>query len=236
MQFFRRFSIPILIAILLSIVLTFTVNAISTTGKVIGISDGDTITILRNGRTEKIRLFGVDCPENSQAYGNGAKQFTSSMVVGKPVRIERRNQDKYGRTVANIYIGSRCLNTELVRAGYAWQYREFSKDVAIARLEQNARTAKRGLWADPHPVPPWQYRINARSVQPTVLTQSGSSKPKGNDHKPVIGTVVYHGNTKSRKLHKPGCPGYDCQNCSVEFKSRNAAIDAGYAPCGTCKP
>jgi endonuclease YncB( thermonuclease family) len=129
------------------------------TGRVVGVSDGDTITILHDDYSqEKIRLFGIDCPEKSQAFGQRAKQFTSSQVYGKVVTIRRMDEDRYGRTVAWVFAGKTNVNADLVRAGYAWHYRKYSNDPELQRIEDEARNAKRGLWDDPNPVPPWEFR------------------------------------------------------------------------------
>jgi endonuclease YncB( thermonuclease family) len=129
------------------------------TGWVVGVSDGDTITILHDDYSqEKIRLFGIDCPEKSQAFGQRAKQFTSSQVYGKVVTIRRMAEDRYGRTVAWVFVGKTNVNEELVKAGYAWHFRKYSNDLELQRLEDDARNAKRGLWFDPNPIPPWEFR------------------------------------------------------------------------------
>jgi len=128
-------------------------------GRVVGISDGDTIKVLHNGRAEKIRLNGIDCPEKGQAFGNKAKQFTSEMVFGKTVTVHEHGRDKYGRMVGDVLLpDGQSLNRELVAAGLAWWYRKYSKDASLGQLEEEARSAKRGLWADPEPIPPWSWR------------------------------------------------------------------------------
>lgn len=130
------------------------------TGKCVGVADGDTIRVMHLGREEKIRLFGVDSPEKKQAYGSAAKKFTSSMVFGKTVTVEVRDTDRYGRTVGWVKTSDgRVLNIELVRAGFAWWYRDYDPDdTKLANLEESARQAKRGLWQQKNPTPPWDYR------------------------------------------------------------------------------
>jgi micrococcal nuclease len=126
---------------------------------VVGISDGDTIKVMHNGKAEKIRLHGIDCPEKAQPFGTKAKQFTSEMVFGKTVTVHVTDTDRYGRTVADVIVpDGRVLNRELVAAGLAWWYWQYSKDASLGKLETEARAARRGLWADPNPVPPWCYR------------------------------------------------------------------------------
>ncbi len=116
--------------------------------------------MLHNGKGERIRLHGIDCPEKRQAFGNRAKQFTSGRVFGKTVTVTVMDVDRYGRTVGEVILpDGKVLNHELVRAGLAWWYRKYAPDDGtLAQLEADARAAKRGLWADAEPVPPWEWR------------------------------------------------------------------------------
>jgi len=118
-------------------------------GKVVGVSDGDTITVLRNRTSIKVRLHGIDCPEMGQDFGSRAKAFTSELVFGQVVKVVPRDTDRYGRTVADVILADgRILNHELVRAGLAWRYRKYAPDIGtLAELEAAARDAKRGLWS-----------------------------------------------------------------------------------------
>jgi len=128
-------------------------------GKVVGVIDGDSIRVMRNGKAERIRLQGIDCPKKKQAFGTRAKQFTSEMVFGKYVTVKEAGRDHYGRTLGDVLLSDgRNLNHELLKAGYAWWYRQYSKDASLGDLEDGARLAQRGLWADPEPVPPWEWR------------------------------------------------------------------------------
>ncbi len=131
------------------------------TGRVVGVSDGDTITVLHNGKGERIRLHGIDCPEKRQAFGKRAKQLTSNLVFGKTVTVQVLDRDRYGRTIGDVILpDGRVLNQELVKAGFAWWYRRYAPDdETLAQLEREAREATRGLWADSHAVPPWEWRI-----------------------------------------------------------------------------
>ncbi len=126
----------------------------------VGVSDGDTITVMHNGKGERIRLHGIDCPEKRQAFGNRAKQFTSTLVFGKTVTVQVMDRDRYGRTVGEVLLpDGRSLNRELVRAGFAWWYRRYAPDdETLDQLEHEARGTQRGLWADPHAVPPWEWQ------------------------------------------------------------------------------
>jgi micrococcal nuclease len=130
------------------------------TGEVVRVLDGDTIEVMHDGRAERIRLSGIDCPEKGQPFGNRAKQFTSSLTFAKQVTVLQKDRDRYGRTVADVILpdGS-LLNKELVRNGLAWWYRRYAPHEATLReLEDQARLMKQGLWADPHAMPPWEWR------------------------------------------------------------------------------
>ena len=132
------------------------------TGKVVGVSDGDTITLLIDGREEKVRLFGIDCPELHQAFGRRAKKFTSRMVFGKTVSLTRAEKDQYGRTLGVITVDGEFLDRALVRTGHAWHYRKYSSSSVLDSLENEARLHRRGLWADPDAVEPWKFRKRKR--------------------------------------------------------------------------
>lgn len=127
---------------------------------VIAVMDGDTIEVLHNQHPERIRLHGIDCPEKGQAYGNKAKQATSALVFGKEVTLQTYGKDKYKRTLGDVLLPNGTnVNHELVKQGWCWWYRKYApRNADLERLEQDARGAKKGLWADPHPVPPWEWR------------------------------------------------------------------------------
>ena len=132
-------------------------------GKVVRVLDGDTVEVLHEGSPERIRLNGIDCPEKSQAFGQRAKQFTSSLCFGKVVRVEDHGKDRYGRTIGEVFADGKDVNRELVRAGLAWWYRKYApNDAELKRLEQEAKEAKRGLWADAEAMAPWDWRHRGR--------------------------------------------------------------------------
>lgn len=194
------------------------------TGKVVGIADGDTITVLESRTQYKIRLFGVDCPEKSQDFGSRAKQFTSNLVFGKMVQVIPEEIDRYGRTVGTVMIDGKCLNEEIVKAGYAWVYHQYCKKPICDqwnRYEETARNDKIGLWSHSNPTPPWEFRHGAKMTPSTAPGQN---------------TGGYHGNIKSMIFHAPGCKVYNCKNCTAIFPDRSEAIREGFRPCGMCKP
>jgi endonuclease YncB( thermonuclease family) len=131
----------------------------SFSGKVVKVSDGDTISVMHRGSAQKVRLHGIDTPEKKQAFGNSAKKFTSDLVFGRVVTVQVVDIDRYGRIVGEVILpDGRSLNRELVRVGLAWWYRKYSRDKSLGQLEEEARSARRGLWVDPSPIPPWEFR------------------------------------------------------------------------------
>jgi endonuclease YncB( thermonuclease family) len=101
------------------------------------------ISVMRTGRAVKVRLHGIDCPEGHQDFGRRAKQFTSGLVFGKTLRVDVRDTDRYGRLVGRVFVGGTDVNLEIVRAGFAWDYKRYSDDPALARAEREARAARR---------------------------------------------------------------------------------------------
>ena len=149
------------------------------TGKVVGISDGDTISVLREGKAVKVRLHGVDTPEKAQAFGTQAQKFTGELAFQQTVTVVIRDTDRYGRLVGEVLLpDGRSLNQELVKAGMAWWYRQYApNDTTLAQLEAEARTAKRGLWADAHPVPPWEWRKGQRASSTAASAPAAGHPP-----------------------------------------------------------
>jgi micrococcal nuclease len=128
--------------------------------EVVRVFDGDTLEVLHNHHPERIRLNGIDCPEKGQAYGKRAKQAASALVFGKEVTLQTFGKDKYGRTIADVLLPDGTnVNHTLVKDGWCWWSRKYApNDVILEELETTARTSGVGLWADPHPVPPWEWR------------------------------------------------------------------------------
>lgn len=134
-------------------------------GRIVGVSDGDTVTILDDTNTRwKIRLLGIDAPEKKQAFGNRSKQSLSALVFNRQVVVEYSKKDKYGRTVGKVLVDGVDANLEQVKAGMAWHYKQYQREqseadrVAYAQAEERARVGQRGLWIDHEPTPPWDWR------------------------------------------------------------------------------
>lgn len=137
--------------------------------KVVKVKDGDTIELLSaDHQNITVRLAEIDCPEKSQAFGQAAKQFTANLCFGKMVKLTINSHDRYGRTVGHIELTDGTnLNYELVKNGFAWQYRAYSRNMELSSLEQNARESKLGLWQDANPIPPWDFRKEKKSIKTT---------------------------------------------------------------------
>ncbi|MCO5725532.1 thermonuclease family protein [Robiginitalea marina] len=132
-------------------------------GKVVGIADGDTFTMLLDNKTTvKVRLASIDCPERRQPYSAVATKFTSDAIFSRKVTVVVDSKDRYGRSLGWVYYDGKNLNEELLNAGLAWHFRRYSKDEKLQALEDQARANKVGLWQDKNPVPPWDWRRGVR--------------------------------------------------------------------------
>jgi endonuclease YncB( thermonuclease family) len=193
------------------------------TGRVVAVIDGDTIGVLRDGREVRVRLEGIDAPEDGQDFSQRANQFTSQALFGKDVTVSVKETDQYGRLVSRVLHDGRDISVALVEAGLAWHYVEYSNDFVLRNAETSARQRRVGLWSSPQPTPPWAYR-NERSA-PTA--QAPAVPPT------TATATVYFGNTRSNVLHAPNCPSLKtCKYCTARFESVAAAVRAGYRPHG----
>ncbi len=135
-------------------------------GRVIGVSDGDSITVLGPGYQEvRVRLANIDAPERGQPWGNRSRQMLQGMVAGEVVRVVQTDTDRHGRLVGDVFVGERYVNGEMVSMGGAWAYRQYLTDRRFVGWESSARGASLGLWAMPasQTVAPWDYRANRRA-------------------------------------------------------------------------
>ncbi len=128
-------------------------------GKVVKIFDCDKIDVMHNGKQERIRLAGVSCPKEGQPFHQTAKGFAASLAAGLTVTVKPLKVDKKGRTVGEVTLpDGRSLGRELLEYGCAWWNKKTSTDPAMKEVEQRARRSQRGLWSEPNPVPPWEFR------------------------------------------------------------------------------
>ena len=184
----KRLHWTILVAILgLLMGATGIAVASEVSGRVVEISDGDTLTLLTAEKQQiRIRLAEIDAPESGQPYGNKSKQALSGLVFGKDVRVEIQTTDRYGRTVGRPYLGDLDICAEMVRMGAAWAYREYLRDKSLLTLESEAKSQKKGFWgiSEAQNMPPWEWRRSGGN------NQSGSCQIKGNINSK--GQRIYH--------------------------------------------
>lgn len=196
-------------------------------GKVISVHDGDTVTVLdKNNKKTHIRLQGIDAPEVKQAFGPESQQFLARIVLDKQVTIVWTKLDKYRRTVGTIMLDGRDINIEVVKAGLAWHFKKYADEqpeqdrITYAAAEREARAAKLGLWVDPNPMQPGDWRAEVKTKR------WGPPPPEG--------TII--GNRNSKKYHRPDCSGYRdmAEKNRVFFKTVEEAEAAGYKRAGNC--
>lgn len=184
-------------------------------GKVVGIPDGDTITVLSGRTPTGIRPHGIDAPETGQDFGGRAKQVASELAFGKRVTLRPVTRDRYGRTVAEVILPEgRSMNREMVGHEAVWWYREYApRDGGLARLEDEAKTAGWGLWSQSNPVPPWTWRGGDATRMDVV------------------------GNRSSRVYHRPHCSSLGRMRVGnhVPFGTAAEAETRGYRRAGDCR-
>lgn len=146
------------ILLFLALVLPFPVLA----HQVIGIADGDTLTLLIDKKPLKIRLANIDAPEKAQAFGERSKQALSDLCFGKDASYEAQDIDRYGRTVAVLTCDGVQANRAQVERGMAWVYPKYNTDPSLPELQGQAKMERRGMWRDDDPVPPWEFRKQKR--------------------------------------------------------------------------
>lgn len=215
-----------LIPILLFAVSTFA----QISGRVVGISDGDTVTILKDRSQIKIRLAGIDAPEKGQAFGQRSKENLSRLIFGKDVKVYTFKTDRYGRTVGKIMIDDLDINLQQIKDGYAWVYQAYLRELLPSdrklylAAESSARSEQAGLWRDTEPIAPWDYR------KPPVRTFTA---PK---YAAVSTEALIKGNKNSMIFHEPGCRDYNkiSPRNIVWFKTASEAIAAGYRKARNC--
>jgi endonuclease YncB( thermonuclease family) len=155
-----RLRLPVIpaLALILAITAACESAAQTFTATVVAVHDGDTISVRTRDETIRIRLEGIDCPEYRQPFSARARQFTSKMVARRTVTVEGRGRDQFDRLLARVRVDGIELNEALVRNGLAWQYGGRNPDRVLADAERTARAARTGLWSQPNPVPPWEWR------------------------------------------------------------------------------
>lgn len=166
----RRFTVVRALAFMIAVIWPLVGFTAEYSGKVVGISDGDTLTLLvpdgASFRQVKVRLAEIDTPESAQPYGTRAKQALSDLAFNKQARVIEQDRDRYGRTVGRVYVSNLDVNAEMVKQGAAWVYRQYARDRSLFALEDQAKAAKRGLWnlSEAERCEPWNWRKGSCSM------------------------------------------------------------------------
>jgi endonuclease YncB( thermonuclease family) len=192
-------------------------------GLVVSVADGDTLTVLdASSKQHLVRLNGIDAPETRQAFSQVSKRNLSTLVFGKDVVVAWQKTDQYGRLVGTVRVGTTDTVLEQLRAGPAWYFRRYERDVAAnlrpvyEAAEAEARAGKRGLWQDAEPQPPWAFR---------------DGEPA-----PGVTAAAVIGNRNSKIYHVPGCDSYNdvAERNRVYFKTEPEAVAAGFRKARNC--
>ncbi len=194
-------------------------------GKIVNIADGDTLTILQHDKTQKrIRLGEIDAPESKQAFGQRSKESLIQLCGGRNAVVQVQDIDHYGRVVGRVSCNGVDTTEEQVRRGMAWVYDSYAKDKNLYDVQSQAKKARKGLWADASPVPPWLWRKGQTTAQ--AATQSGSK---------AVSREV-RGNKNSKVYHLSNCPGYTAMSPKnvLSFKTEKEAQAAGFRKAGNC--
>jgi endonuclease YncB( thermonuclease family) len=168
----RRYFLAVILCALAGVAVAETL-----TGLIVGVTDGDTLTLLDDSKQQhKIRLDGIDAPEKAQPFGNRSKQSLALLAFDHRAEATCPKTDRYGRQVCKVTVGGADVALEQIRRGMAWHFKRYEKEQrledreAYAAAEIEARQAGRGLWRDRNPVPPWEWRAGRRKPQPTAAS------------------------------------------------------------------
>ncbi|EDC7434629.1 thermonuclease family protein [Escherichia coli] len=144
---------------LFAVILPATLCAAQLQGMVIRVLDGDTIEVLQERQPVRVRLLNIDAPEKKQPFGRWSTNQLKSLLAGQSVTVSYTQTDRYGRVLGRVVTANGTeANRQQVLKGAAWVYDRYNTDNSLPALQQEAQTQKRGLWADPNPVPPWEWR------------------------------------------------------------------------------
>lgn len=197
--------------------------ALKWTGEVVGVHDGDSLTILRNSEVKvKIRLVAIDAPELGQEFGAQSQKQLSKYVLGKHVHVFSQGLDRYGRTLARVVVGNRDVNRSMISTGSAWHYRQYSDSVSLQKAEDRARKTNRGLWSSGTAKPPWEFRKSGRTK---------TAEPANALATQPTGLTVYITATGT-KYHVEGCRYLNKSSKPISLTQATETYDA----CKVCKP
>lgn len=190
-------------------------------GTCTAVADGDTISVRDHAaaQTVKVRLNGIDAPETAQEYGQESKRYLASRILGKTVRVEGGNRDKYGRLLGTVYLGAENMNLTMVRQGWAWDYTKYCAGLEYTAAQRQARTARRGLWRQQDPLPPWIFR------HPDQAPASASSSAAAAAHRTDAGDYMYW-ISNNGKTHNRSCRWFLGNSGTGRYTNTPGAVDA----------
>lgn len=217
--------------------------------RVARVADGDTLDVLVAGESRpiRVRLEGVDAPEQGETFDREAVAFVRKLVLNQRVRISGREIDRYGRLIVRVLADGRDASAALVRAGLACH--AYAYDALLAREESDARAAGAGFWGPNQPKPACVTRTafsgRGRTSAPTPRSSAPSDRgtspspsvpPPSQAARPPRSTHAgpFHGNVTSAVYHAPSCRNYNCRNCTRSFSTEAEARAAGFRPAADC--
>jgi len=124
----------------------------------------------------RIRLEGIDAPERSQAYGSASREYLKQLCNQQVVYAILSEKDRYGRWIGDLYLEQVWINGEMIKAGFAWHYVQYSESRELAELQRQARLASVGLWREPVPIAPWEFRSQQRTADPIAERESNAGR------------------------------------------------------------
>lgn len=228
MQNFNRktsWAAALLLALTTTQVLAQTIH-----GRVVSVADGDTLTILMAGNEQRrIRLAEIDAPESQQPFGQRSKQELTRLCAQKPATAKVDSTDRYGRTIGRVHCNGVDTSAAMVSAGLAWVYDSYNKDKSLYALQDQARAARKGLWQEPSPIQPWNWRKGQRPAGNATTTQQPANASASQ--------TVIRGNRNSMVYHLSHCASYNAMNpANIQpFKTEKEAQQAGFRKAGNCQ-
>jgi micrococcal nuclease len=192
--------------------------------RVISVSDGDTVDAIPEGeaRAVRVRLDGVDAPERGEPFSQQARSFIRVLLFEQTAQAAGRDVDRYGRLVARLNVAGKDTSLEVVRAGLACHYTDYSADPLLARAEIEARNAGRGFWAK-------------GAQRPACATREGVALgARASRQRDRPASTGFNANTASGVYHASWCRNFRCRNCTRSFAAEAEAKAAGFHPAGDC--
>ncbi len=220
----RRYSFLVVFALLLCALASAQAQVTTINGRVVGVVDGDTITVaLAGGAQQIVRLKNIDAPERDQAAGSDARQFLAGLIFEKKVTVYYCKRDRYGRIVGKVFLGSRDVALELIQAGHAWHFKKYENELCgaerqgdYASAEIAGRREQKGLWKEPAPEAPWLYRVRRRDER----AQARAAEAAATANAPRSTTIPVHPSAMINKYPVVDMPSFGSGRVRVRGYTR----------------